>query len=243
MNVMQAIGGGSFLLVSAILSIRLLSLAYRNRALPELLLGLSFLLGGTLGAVIEANAGIVAQQGGDGGLMLGIGKGFSLVAMFTNALFTYWVFRRGHMAGKCAIALIVSLTSVAYVGHGFTGAFVTGFVEPLWFWVEFVGRIVGPAWLGIEAFLYYQTMQRRVAIGLAEPIVANRFLLWTIASSTGIVFLATSVPPMFLTEGLLADIDMFIFAAAGLATACAYWLAFFPPNAYREFIQPSPSTS
>ncbi len=239
MNAMQAIGGGSFLLVSGILGIRLLALAYRNRALPELLLGISFLLGGTLGAIIEANAGIVAQQGGDGGAMLGVGKAFGLVAMFTNSLFTYWVFRRGQLVGKCVIGLVVLLTGAGYIGHFSSGAFSTGLVEPLWFWVEFGGRILSAAWLGLEAWLYFGAMQRRVALGMAEPIVANRFLLWTIASGTGVVFLCTSVPPMFLTEGLLVEIDMYLFAAAGLATAGAYWLAFFPPNAYRKFVERS----
>jgi len=236
MNLMQAIGGGSFLLVSGVLGIRLLSLAYRNRGLPELLLGLSFLLGGTLGAVIEANAAVVVQQGGSGGTMLAVGKGFALIAMFTNALFTYYVFRRGQLVGKCVIGLVVLSTSGAYVGHSFSGAFVTGAVAPTWFWLEFVGRMISSAWLGFEAFLYYQTMRRRVVIGLAEPIVANRFLLWAIASCTGLLFLATSVPPMYMTEGFLVEIDIFVFAIAGLATAGAYWLAFFPPNAYREFI-------
>jgi hypothetical protein len=237
MNAMQAIGGGSFLLVSGILGIRLLALAYRNRALPELLLGLSFLLGGTFGAIIEANAGVVAQQGGDGGSMLAVGKALGLVAMFTNSLFTYWVFRRGQIAGKCVIGAVVLLTSAGYIGHFSSGAFSTGVVEPLWFWVEFLGRIVSASWLGAEAFLYFGAMRRRVALGLAEPILANRFLLWTIASCTGVVFLCTSVPPMFLTEGLLVEIDMYLFAAAGLATASAYWLAFFPPAAYRKFVE------
>ncbi len=84
-------------------------------------------------------------------------------------------------------------------------------------------------------------MKRRVSLGLAEPIVANRFALWTIASVTGIVFLFTSVPPMFAIGEVWIAIDLVVFAVAGLATAGAYWLAFFPPESFRRYIRPDPA--
>ncbi len=54
MQAFQALCGASFLLVMAILGIRLLALARRSRGLPELLIGLAFLFGGALGGGIEA---------------------------------------------------------------------------------------------------------------------------------------------------------------------------------------------
>lgn len=39
-----------------------------------------------------------------------------------------------------------------------------------------------PLWSATEAFLYHDRMRHRSALGLADPIVANRFLLWAVAA-------------------------------------------------------------
>ncbi len=41
-------------------------------------------------------------------------------------------------------------------------------------------RIVPTAWACYESLRYYRSMHRRQTLGLADPIVANRFLLWSI---------------------------------------------------------------
>ena len=58
----QAIGGSCFLLISVIVGLRLMLLARRNRSLPELLLGISFLAGGGIGAVLEAVSLVAAHE-------------------------------------------------------------------------------------------------------------------------------------------------------------------------------------
>jgi hypothetical protein len=89
LETVQALGGGSFLLVSTVLSFRLFVLAKRNRALPELLLGISFLFGGTIGAVLEATAQAFPPE--RAGALLAVAKTFGLVGMATNLVFTWWV--------------------------------------------------------------------------------------------------------------------------------------------------------
>lgn len=36
------------------------------------------------------------------------------------------------------------------------------------------------AWAFVECVIYYLSMRRRLALGLADPVVANRFLLWSL---------------------------------------------------------------
>ena len=35
-------------------------------------------------------------------------------------------------------------------------------------------------WAHLECLLYYRTMRRRQRLGLADPVLANRFLLWSL---------------------------------------------------------------
>ncbi len=237
MEVLQGVGGGAVLLVSAILGIRLVFLARRDRSLPELLLGMSFLCGGALGAVLEANAAVFGHTHGNSGTLLAIGKFFGLVGMLFNSVFVWWVFRRRAAWALGLVGLIALVLFGAYLGHAASGAFSTGVVQHLWFWIELLGRLMSPIWLGIEAFVYYRAMRRRVALALAEPIAANRFLLWTIASMTGIVVLLSSVPPLYVIDDALLAIDLVIFALAGVATGAIYWLAFFPTAGYCRFVE------
>ncbi|MCP5056291.1 MAG: hypothetical protein GY937_06135 [bacterium] len=83
-------------------------------------------------------------------------------------------------------------------------------------------------------------MRKRVALGLAEPLVANRFLLWAIASLCTVASVWTVNAPVFLgyepgSAGEISarSISMLVTSAFGIATICAYWLTFFPPAWYR----------
>ena len=48
--------------------------------------------------------------------------------------------------------------------------------------VEFIAQIGVLLWGSLEALSYWRRMQKRTAIGLADPAVTNRFLLWGIGA-------------------------------------------------------------
>jgi hypothetical protein len=105
--------------------------------------------------------------------------------------------------------------------------------------VEFTARVTGPIWLMIEGIQYHRMMRKRVRLGLADPLVANRFLLWAIAGGFSIVILSTSLPPIFLDPvewALLLQFDLLLFGVGGVGAAAFYWLTFFPPGTYRRWI-------
>ena len=234
----QVLCAASFLLVMAILGIRLLAPAWHRRSLPELLLGLAFLFGGALGIGVEAGAMVAGDQIQNPGQLLGFAKLFVLVGMFSSCLFTWWVFCRHHAKSLLIVLAIMSLQLVGFLGHMSSGTFPAGAVESHWFWVELVGRIASPVWLGIESCHYWVAMRRRLEIGLGDPVLTHRFLLFTLASAATVLCLLASIPPRYFPAGDFAvDASLMLFAVGGVATASAYWLAFFPTAGYRRWAE------
>jgi hypothetical protein len=72
-------------------------------------------------------------------------------------------------------------------------------------------------------------------LGLANPVVTNRFLLWVFAAFFGFVMVCTAVPPVVLGRThLLSHAALVLVGFAGLGSAVCNWLVFFPPAAYRR---------
>ena len=87
-----------------------------------------------------------------------------------------------------------------------------------------------------EATRYYKMMKKRVQLGLADPVVTNRFLLWALAAAGGVMMMLTSVPPVIApgSQNPLMALDLFAFF--GCAFSIIYGLAFFPPTRYRNWL-------
>ena len=236
---LQAVAATLYLLTMAVVGCRLLFLARRSRALPELFLGLSMILGGVIGALLEAG-GLAAIRDFSpevvGRLLLG-GKLFGIAGLLFTGLFLWRVFRPGERWAGLLVAALVACSVSAFCGFAWHGTFSTAEIPTLWLGVEFVGRIGSPCWLVFEASRYHGLMRRRLQLGLADPVVTNRFLLWTLAGGFSLGILLTSIPPAFLDpirhEALLIT-DLLVFTACGVASSVCYALAFFPPAAYRR---------
>jgi hypothetical protein len=238
---LQASAGSLNLLTITIVGMRLLFLAVRNRGLPELLMGLSLLLGGTLGATLEASSVMMAErlEPAQVGVMLLTGKGCALISILAQALFIQRVFRPGSLAARLAVAALVSIAVGSLLGFAAAGSFRTGEIAIGPFFVELFGRAAGSAWLFTEAFLFHRQMKKRLVLGLAEPLVTNRFLLWALGGVASLVMLLTSVPPMFIKEAgsPWLILDLVVFSASGISASICYTLAFFPPRAYANWVQ------
>jgi hypothetical protein len=107
------------------------------------------------------------------------------------------------------------------------------------FWLEYAVIWTYPAWTAIESLRYYGLMRRRVPLGLADPLVANRFLLWGMGACFTILAVWASSTPLFLTGSaeLLATWTppLYVLTAVfGLATITCYGFTFFPPSWYRR---------
>lgn len=239
---LQAFAGMLYMLTMAILGCRLLYLAWRSRARPELYLGGSLIVGGVLGACLEA-AGLAGARDLEPQVVAGLllaGKCCGVLGVLCQALFVRSVFRPGVAWAGALTAGLVTWQIGCILGLAASGTFSTGVQPPFWIVIEFIGRVATPAWLVFEGARYYGMMKKRLALGLADPVVTDRFRLWAMGGLCGMVILTTSLPPSFVDpdrhEALLA-VDMLIFAAAGVASCIYYGLTFFPPAAYRRRVE------
>ena len=101
-----------------------------------------------------------------------------------------------------------------------------------------VGGPAGFGWIGGESFLQFAMARRRLAVGIGDRVVANRFLLWVLfaAFATGMSFINTGA----LLAGVSAAESKPIQAAMavlGLAASVSMYLAFLPPASYLRWIR------
>jgi hypothetical protein len=106
------------------------------------------------------------------------------------------------------------------------------------FWIGTVGKTGAFTWGSWEAIRYYGMLRRRIPLGLADPVVANRIALWGLASGL-IAFLFLVNPLAQLATGLTQESPELsvMQSVIGLAAAVCIALAFFPPRAYLRLIE------
>lgn len=228
------------------LGVRLALLARRTRQLPEALLAAHFLLSCTLGYMLQGSGHALAMEPGAShamvATMLAIGHGASLLGVGSVLVFDYVVFRRGTLLGRVLVAIGATMLVGGYAGFGLSGGFWDGRPTGFWFWLLYSGFTVVAIWTLTEPLLYYVALRKRLRLGLADPLVENRFLLFGIGSVARFAMLAVGAFSLSLITGdasNLAEVAAPTFLASGLAglgVAICYGLAFFPPRAYKQAV-------
>jgi hypothetical protein len=93
-------------------------------------------------------------------------------------------------------------------------------------------------WTAAESFRYWGLLRKRVPLGLADPLVANRFLLWGLfASGTAA---GNVVNVILVLSGQRVMEASWAFVATTVVTMAsigALWLAFLPPEAWTRFVR------
>lgn len=222
--------------VDAVVGVRLLMLAQRTRELPEAALGTAFLLLGAIGYPLStaARRGMLPTDEANAALMA---AGFAAQNLACFAI--YWMAARTFRSGaRWARGLVFAagLALVAsYVGHALDSGFV-GNTTGSAYYLGLVTRTGAFAWACFESLRQFGLARRRLALGLADALVVNRFLLFGLG--TGGVFAAFAI---FLVAQLLhakvAEAGWVLAAtgAAGLFAAVPTWFAFLPPPFYRRW--------
>jgi hypothetical protein len=228
------------LAVSLVLGVRLIRLWRRTREMPELVIGASFLTAGVIGylGTILGNPGTPGVDPAVSARIMIFGMSLISVGVALNYLFVWKVFRpESRTAGACfwALSLLLAVTILPLVGDPAAGAPAQlGFVTVLGDLV----RMGAGAWGATESLRYYSLMRRRMQIGLAEPAITNRFLLWGLGGlSTSFIFLATSTWARITfasADGALTPGMMVVVSAGTITVAILQWLAFLPPAIYRR---------
>jgi hypothetical protein len=239
MAALSGLGFGVFFLASLAIGVRLLALAAQTRRSPELLIGLGILGIGPagMGCMIGA-AGLHAAQSGlarplAGAAVLAIAGG-----SLASCLFNWRVFRPESTRARAW----VFATALLYgVGFGLEAG-TTGFADPL---RPGSGTTLTSAlctlnllWGAAESLRYHALMRRRLRLGLADPLVTNRFLLWGLGIGSAGVGSVISLCVQQASGLTMSELPALTLSNSlfGLCAAVLMWVAFVPPAAWRRFV-------
>ncbi len=216
----------------AAVGLRLTRLASRSREAPEGLLGALFLVTGT-----SYLAYWIPSSALEGTLAL-LGRVLYVPAPVLIAVFTRRVFRpdapwAAWVAPVTATLLVVGVTGSVLSGDPM--GFATG--NP-WFWPEWLGYTLPFAWAAGEAFDQHARARRRRRLGLCEPLVCNRFLLWGLFGALQVVASLALLGQYaaYAREGVFPASWDLLMGAIEVGSLAPIWLAFFPPAFYRRWI-------
>jgi hypothetical protein len=85
---------------------------------------------------------------------------------------------------------------------------------------------------------YHRQLRRRLALGMADPLVANRVLLWAIyALSATFVVAVQAFYHLTLGNTLGHPVPLLASALGGSLSSVAVYLAFLPPASYLRLVQ------
>lgn len=219
----------------------------RSDAAAERLLGIAFVVGSaaiplrilTVGALIEGSLGP--------GLAFVSGLSHALLTVTVSALylFTWRVFHPDSPGVRRFVVAMLALLVANLVWQLVAGAHRLESHPSVM--VSNVLRGAVFPWACFESQRYYKMMKKRAVLGLADPVVTNRFALWTIW--TGIlsilpaVVLATRLVGRSrgagmhpeLIEVVLPGLKLLIVAGFGITCVCL-WLSFFPTASYARWL-------
>jgi hypothetical protein len=229
----------AYCVAALIVGVRLLRLARRTRQLPELMIGLSFLTGSVIGhpallvvKVLVAKSSALAWPTGAIGLVgLSVATVCILVGWWRiyhpTARWAPWV-----LSAWTALIVVVGVTEMQL-----PAADIAAFGSP---WLPLRLLVQGGAFaaMACSGFRYHALLRRRVRIGLADPVVANRIWLWNLAASgvtlqclyllaipyLGRIFDAEAVAPV-------------VYGTLGVVIALCITQAFYPSQRYLRKIR------
>jgi len=248
-GVVAGLAQGVYLTAAFVLAAHLLARARRSRELAPLLLGVHLLLALGFGYVLCAAGMAMAMLTAHpsprwvAGL-LGTGYACSISGLTAALVFNARVFWPGERWPLALGAVFLAAMVTGWLGYATSGALATGRYVGGWVFLLYAGMIATNLWVGIQPLVYHAKLRKRVPLGLAEPIVADRFLLWGLGSlARALMILLGPVSELALDrlgpDARLSYTSVALVGASllGLATSVAYWLTFNPTAAYARWVE------
>ncbi len=238
MRLVSTVMMGASLLICIGVGWRILRASRHTDRVPGLLVSL-ILLGLGLGYFLSAGAirmrvGVPAL--GEPGMARGVG--LLNVGGTAAAFLSYLLFRRDLPAARVlAWVLSVALWGV-WLANLLTGGFA---ISDRFIWSNYALaslRVAALVWCAGESLHYWQLMRRRLRIGLADPVLTNRFLLWGIGvGSASCAIMVTIFGMAASRDGAIPATTEIYMCALGLVEALCFLVAFSPPAFYRRFLE------
>jgi hypothetical protein len=240
MQSLAAVAIGILVVASILVAVRLLALHRRTGAAPELLLGSMLLLSVGVGYPLMIAAD---RTGGDrsvvfqGVATLAINIGFCFLFEFTRRVFRPQAVWARAFAGAAAITMLATvLHRWAWLhAHGALHASEEPFREML---LQTGPVAVAYVWTAWEALRYHALMRRRSKLGLADPVMCNRFLVWGLMASSATAGVLLSLVAGALRVNVFSTPWILVASSCtGLGQSVGLVLAFVPPRSYTAWVR------
>lgn len=242
-GILAAAGNGVFMAATLAVSVRLLLRWLRTRQLPELAVGIGFLLVGC-GLPLMAAGGIGRASCGDLDLLpiaLGlaaIGGGIGALNLFTWRVFQpHRSWARALALGSFAAGGGVALGAVRALALAPADADPIAFATHWWLGLRLLFEL-WYAWTAVESLREWAMARRRLALGLSDPVVTNRFLLW---GTMGAALALNGLVATLLEQRGLSPVHdaapAVVLALNGLVAGSLMLLTFMPPRSYVDLVR------
>lgn len=227
-----------FILAAGAVGLRLTALAWRTREFAEALLGPGLFLVVGVGYPTIMVGRYLIEEGISAGPLVVAGSlvvmsvGWSLVWMFTRRVFRPDAAWARSLTWGAYLAFVVCAAENTY--FSLTVEQPQDMLTPSWGALGIqVNSMALLVWTGFESFRYYGLLKKRLALGLASVVVANRFLLWGMVAVFSLIAMAGPLVCGLMGRDFMADPFVLLsLAIGGLMSAIALYLAFLPPKAY-----------
>ncbi len=213
----------------------LLRLTGKTGERPELLLGIYFACTGQWYVLYNAPYFLGMEA-----LPPLIGQGVEWV--YVAGIIPYLLFLRGAFRPKSAWATTVVIACTLLLVAGGAASSLSGgsfnAIDDPGYLTEWVGYTVPCVWMCCEGALSNAAARKRVRIGLCDPIIANRYLLFACFGFCQTAACASELSWAYgnSTGGAAASISEGLLGVTEIASIAVLWLAFFPPLAYRRWV-------
>lgn len=229
----------AYCIAALIVGVRLVRLARRTRELPELLIGSSFLSGAMISYPATLVARLLVPETSALAWPLAAAGSIGVAVATVCVLVAWWrIYHPASSWGPSVVSAWTALIAVCLVVELRQSAAVLASVANPWLPLRLVvqgGAFAAMAWSG---FRYHSLLRRRMRIGLADPVVANRIWLWNLAASgvtlQCVYLLAVPYLSRFYDAGAVAPA---FYGILGVIIALCITQAFYPSQAYLQKIR------
>jgi len=258
---MLALAGSLYLLstflfagMAGVIGIRLVRLARVTGQRPEWLLGMGLQLTACWGYGLMIGSIIVRQR--MGALDHPVGVAFTALGWVAHNVgvmcmlsFVLLVFRQNEIWARLLAGAMAVVLWGGWIAFALQGGLVDATPKGA-YWIAFCTTGTYPFWNSLESFSYWRKMKRRQSLGLADPMVVDRFRVWGFSALAATAAIWSTNLPVWLDAPVgtieaspITTISMLVTAAFGILTVGGYWLTFFPPAWYRRHVEGAPAAN
>ena len=234
----------SLALVGAVVGVRLLAVSIQTRQLPELVIGLAMLCTACLGQPISAAGQLATSAGAPyGETLYALGLILSVVGVACLFVFIWLVFHPDALWAQGLVAAAIMSLSLLTLGLLDASDSANTLEEVLprtrpWACGIVATVAIAFAWSGSAALHYHGTLRRSLALGFADPVTTNRFMLWAVSGYLGVALCASLEYAVLLGAAPLLDpVPLALTGAIVVVAGTSFYLAYSPPDLYVRWIR------